>query len=129
MYMLSACWPSMYTHPFTSAFLTSFFFLMIRRPPRSTLFPYTTLFRSNGQPFRSAARVEVRSQVAPKDYSGIALSRSEEHTSELQSQSNLVCRLLLEKKKKIHYVEFVVNGEENIPTHNAAANREYRCAQ
>src|SRR5688572_31591426 len=75
---------------------------MIRRPPRSTLFPYTTLFRShqrphrrgpappNGRPDRAGARVARRGRVA---------ERSEEHTSELQSQSNLVCRLLLEKKK------------------------------
>src|SRR2546430_4827281 len=82
-----------------------FFFLMIRRPPRSTLFPYTTLFRSiargchgwqkrDGLPF--PARVHVTR----------AGDRSEEHTSELQSQSNLVCRLLLEKKKKTdcHFV-------------------------
>src|SRR2546430_10023001 len=74
-----------------------FFFLMIRRPPRSTLFPYTTLFRSH----RLIA--SVPKQEAP---SGVQLNndppkifRSEEHTSELQSQSNLVCRLLLEKKK------------------------------
>src|SRR2546430_12047595 len=74
----------------------SFFFLMIRRPPRSTLFPYTTLFRSvwarHNFP-RSTVRV-----IRPS--SATSLSRSEEHTSELQSQSNLVCRLLLEKKKK-----------------------------
>src|SRR6266849_5891106 len=71
-----------------------FFFLMIRRPPRSTLFPYTTLFRSvlleQGQP---AGAVEC-GPVAGDD-------RSEEHTSELQSRVDLVCRLLLEKKKKI----------------------------
>src|SRR2546430_17170143 len=78
-----------------------FFFLMIRRPPRSTLFPYTTLFRSIGarehrcaaiecQAFRNLFRIDAR----------LELARSEEHTSELQSQSNLVCRLLLEKKKK-----------------------------
>src|SRR2546430_10167911 len=84
-----------------------FFFLMIRRPPRSTLFPYTTLFRSRdraawgrpparrfrGDP-RPAARAEVHSQYGQRP------QRSEEHTSELQSQSNLVCRLLLEKKKQ-----------------------------
>src|SRR2546430_9763910 len=77
-----------------------FFFLMIRRPPRSTLFPYTTLFRSTRNP-----------TVAPEAMDGVATAgvsaipsrprrweRSEEHTSELQSQSNLVCRLLLEKK-------------------------------
>src|SRR2546430_8873302 len=75
-----------------------FFFLMIRRPPRSTLFPYTTLFRSRAGCGRACAgsihkrrrrRWHVRRRL-----------RSEEHTSELQSQSNLVCRLLLEKKKQ-----------------------------
>src|SRR5476649_2366339 len=71
-----------------------FFFLMIRRPPRSTLFPYTTLFRS---PSTRAARADgspPRSTTRRP-----ASSRSEEHTSELQSHSDLVCRLLLEKKK------------------------------
>src|SRR3982750_5012278 len=72
-----------------------FFFLMIRRPPRSTLFPYTTLFRSPRtfplfKPGCSSARRAA------------ADARSEEHTSELQSRSDLVCRLLLEKKKKIY---------------------------
>src|SRR2546430_11220740 len=70
---------------------------MIRRPPRSTLFPYTTLFRSRGRSKRGqypqAAGRADGSRLPP----GL---RSEEHTSELQSQSNLVCRLLLEKKKK-----------------------------
>src|SRR5688572_31104333 len=74
---------------------------MIRRPPRSTLFPYTTLFRSNVDvPVIHAQRV----QVVPRGLRVLApvgaVDRSEEHTSELQSQSNLVCRLLLEKKKK-----------------------------
>src|SRR2546427_12617437 len=77
-----------------------FFFLMIRRPPRSTLFPYTTLFRSRGEgaPDRAQAGKEILSLAhrLPRR----AQARSEEHTSELQSQSNLVCRLLLEKKKK-----------------------------
>src|SRR5688572_30913407 len=78
-----------------------FFFLMIRRPPRSTLFPYTTLFRSDlarlgaRQVFELDAGVEVVLAA-----SSSKTCRSEEHTSELQSQSNLVCRLLLEKKKK-----------------------------
>src|SRR2546430_7660651 len=77
-----------------------FFFLMIRRPPRSTLFPYTSLFRSRvarANTRRAYAGVIDRlvAQLGP----GRPL-RSEEHTSELQSQSNLVCRLLLEKKKK-----------------------------
>src|ERR1022692_5153101 len=69
-----------------------FFFLMIRRPPRSTLFPYTTLFRSS----------DTRSRVTPFGWLALRFRRlrSEEHTSELQSPCNLVCRLLLEKKKK-----------------------------
>src|SRR2546430_11515044 len=88
-----------------------FFFLMIRRPPRSTLFPYTTLFRSiltpDGHLDRPAlreivfsdprARADLEALTHPAI--GAAMERSEEHTSELQSQSNLVCRLLLEKKK------------------------------
>src|SRR5688572_33021218 len=74
-----------------------FFFLMIRRPPRSTLFPYTTLFRS-GLWYLAPAVEIVNSRGSSDNASGE--SRSEEHTSELQSQSNLVCRLLLEKKKK-----------------------------
>src|SRR2546430_15676338 len=77
-----------------------FFFLMIRRPPRSTLFPYTTLFRSMRA--RAARLTTVKSAPAPSAQRGArrTCARSEEHTSELQSQSNLVCRLLLEKKKK-----------------------------
>src|SRR2546427_165256 len=82
-----------------------FFFLMIRRPPRSTLFPYTTLFRSKKSkpsgliPSMKASPLPVRITTRLWWSSPIAW-RSEEHTSELQSQSNLVCRLLLEKKKK-----------------------------
>src|SRR2546425_13269111 len=71
-----------------------FFFLMIRRPPRSTLFPYTTLFRS---PCCSRARSKGSGSWCPWHRS---VRRSEEHTSELQSLAYLVCRLLLEKKKK-----------------------------
>src|SRR3712207_9528988 len=92
-----------------------FFFLMIRRPPRSTLFPYTTLFRSHPAsvlPDRHQCRCRVsgRPQTAgrhasgrpfPHDLSASGGPRSEEHTSELQSRQYLVCRLLLEKKKKI----------------------------
>src|SRR5476649_2648256 len=76
------------------SFSLFFFFLMIRRPPRSTLFPYTTLFRSALLDFHQpplTMLVQVPTQT---------VSRSEEHTSELQSHSDLVCRLLLEKKKK-----------------------------
>src|SRR5438270_4244859 len=72
---------------------------MIRRPPRSTLFPYTTLFRSNLEVLYS--RVPLRDPCRSSMNSVISSFRSEEHTSELQSQSNLVCRLLLEKKKMI----------------------------
>src|SRR5690348_17912505 len=80
---------------------------MIRRPPRSTLFPYTTLFRSPTRPRGSLLRRGLRRGgvgIGPKggDSSAkIAQNRSEEHTSELQSPVHLVCRLLLEKKKKI----------------------------
>src|SRR3989475_6896792 len=73
-----------------------FFFLMIRRPPRSTLFPYTTLFRSLPPRAQVALVRATEEGVRSKERS---IRRSEEHTSELQSQSNLVCRLLLEKKK------------------------------
>src|SRR5438270_9802963 len=79
-------------------YLSFFFFLMIRRPPRSTLFPYTTLFRSGLRYTGAADRAPDKgfaSQSVPTGH----CERSEEHTSELQSQSNLVCRLLLEKKK------------------------------
>src|SRR2546427_9530592 len=68
---------------------------MIRRPPRSTLFPYTTLFRSISAMPYDASRLPACSNTV-----STTIGRSEEHTSELQSQSNLVCRLLLEKKKK-----------------------------
>src|SRR5688572_32745555 len=86
------------------------FFLLIRRPPRSTLFPYTTLFRSPSRRCRCRASEDRRDRscrLACGEWSSSPncrpTDRSEEHTSELQSQSNLVCRLLLEKKKKIKY--------------------------
>src|SRR5260370_4790269 len=91
----------------------SFFFLMIRRPPRSTLFPYTTLFRSIYPSAGAVVAEQILFHVmssGPKSISRIPRhqaavhrdnrARSEEHTSELQSHLNLVCRLLLEKKKK-----------------------------
>src|SRR5260370_23141835 len=83
--------------PITSH-LFSFFFLMIRRPPRSTLFPYTTLFRS----LRLRQTAPAGKKIAGQRHGVTIAQRSEEHTSELQSHLNLVCRLLLEKKKK-HY--------------------------
>src|SRR5438270_13312662 len=92
---------------YISSFFFLFFFLMIRRPPRSTLFPYTTLFRSysdaEAAPLLCAGLIGYRSLRKTGEAKRIGIygfGRSEEHTSELQSQSNLVCRLLLEKKKK-----------------------------
>src|SRR2546430_12288208 len=84
-----------------------FFFLMIRRPPRSTLFPYTTLFRSlrRGRESITMADIQPGDHVVIRgavEKNAFVPKRSEEHTSELQSQSNLVCRLLLEKKKKTY---------------------------
>src|SRR5438034_6261371 len=72
---------------------------MIRRPPRSTLFPYTTLFRSASRPRITLRSRSGKGRRRPSSSRGNG-SRSEEHTSELQSHSDLVCRLLLEKKKK-----------------------------
>src|SRR5687768_17654798 len=103
----------------SNTFFLLFFFLMIRRPPRSTLFPYTTLFRS-----RSGAVSKPLLVVAPISVKGlrlictllalgpVSIIRSEEHTSELQSRLHLVCRLLLEKKKN------------NCTTNHSQMNRE-----
>src|SRR2546430_12411691 len=93
-----------------------FFFLMIRRPPRSTLFPYTTLLRSGGPVTDTEAWAPVISCLSASNEAfchalcAWGVKRSEEHTSELQSQSNLVCRLLLEKKKNhvIMYPSYLV---------------------
>src|SRR2546426_8190218 len=74
---------------------------MIRRPPRSTLFPYTTLFRSHDGDELTAVDLELRGAQHLERLPVAARERSEEHTSELQSPCNLVCRLLLEKKKKL----------------------------
>src|SRR5256885_12081103 len=89
-----------------------FFFLMIRRPPRSTLFPYTTLFRSAQAGVRVGHRGAVAARASgPRRAVGHRARgagrepRSEEHTSELQSPCNLVCRLLLEKKKKHNNIQ------------------------
>src|SRR3712207_7174775 len=92
------------------------FFLMIRRPPRSTLFPYTTLFRSNARrlhpdlvlldlsmPGLDGLQALPRIRAAAPGCEVVVLTRSEEHTSELQSRQYLVCRLLLEKKKATQY--------------------------
>src|SRR2546430_8433805 len=99
-----------------------FFFLMIRRPPRSTLFPYTTLFRSAGHGARIVRRCRAGATQAGRGEAtgrkGRA-ARSEEHTSELQSQSNLVCRLLLEKKKKRSTFEATMVDKPKLMEHDA----------
>src|SRR5688572_32760690 len=101
---------------------------MIRRPPRSTLFPYTTLFRSapvqdvnwllrEGNPDQATRLVVLR---VNNTYGIFRAVRSEEHTSELQSQSNLVCRLLLEKKKKIQQLQ-----HNTLPTINSTITSQF----
>src|SRR2546425_3598041 len=89
--MPASFWPVRSSH-----FPMIFFFLMIRRPPRSTLFPYTTLFRSRYERLATASATLSLERLCEQ----IVSERSEEHTSELQSLAYLVCRLLLEKKKK-----------------------------
>src|SRR2546422_4256215 len=93
-----------------------FFFLMIRRPPRSTLFPYTTLFRSHeadgvrlgrGEPRADGGDLASLEEAGPHVVFAEGADRSEEHTSELQSRLHLVCRLLLEKKKQ-YYVSYSI---------------------
>src|SRR3712207_7368986 len=104
----------------------SFFFLMIRRPPRSTLFPYTTLFRSGHVDLAGDAQpIDVDD---PEDREGPVLAggvdrlarllvdRSEEHTSELQSRQYLVCRLLLEKKKKKYHITYRTRSKLHLCT-------------
>src|SRR2546430_11865437 len=102
---------------------------MIRRPPRSTLFPYTTLFRSNhAANSRAVARpagVGLREPTIAS-CADLKASRSEEHTSELQSQSNLVCRLLLEKKKYSATTHFVLACRCSVSI--TASTHQRRCA-
>src|SRR5687768_18128801 len=94
---------------------------MLRRPPRSTLFPYTTLFRSSTASFSAASRprrctdgsrIAPAASSLPPTAASAAASRSEEHTSELQSRLHLVCRLLLEKKKKRKHSTFLAHHRE-----------------
>src|SRR5438093_4172586 len=91
------------------------FIVMMRLPPRSTLFPYTTLFRSRGGRARAHRLLRAHARVAGEKPAGSLcrarvrrVRRSEEHTSELQSLTNLVCRLLLEKKKSLSRFDFVI---------------------
>src|SRR5207244_10905167 len=112
--------------PSSSIMIPSSFFLMLRRPPRSTLFPYTTLFRSHYPP--GGVKLVVLATETPQGVLNIrdfgscprvdALSRSEEHTSELQSPDHLVCRLLLEKKKK---QKINIQNRNSIPHNNKHA--------
>src|SRR2546430_9105328 len=98
---------------------------MIRRPPRSTLFPYTTLFRS--ALFHPAVHRQAEQRAAEAlGHGQLGDGRSEEHTSELQSQSNLVCRLLLEKKKKQIYMLPLVRASLCRLTSNSAGHRRTR---
>src|SRR5438552_7985508 len=97
---------------FCLQYLSTFFFLMLRRPPRSTLFPYTTLFRSPSPSTHEEVRTHEHLLVRALRLSRRLSSRrvrSEEHTSELQSPDHLVCRLLLEKKKKTNNI---INNED-----------------
>src|SRR5256885_10045333 len=108
-------------HSSHALYLLFFFFLMIRRPPRSTLFPYTTLFRSRrrgssapgASPSGRGGGVRASRPSVPCIRAG---SRSEEHTSELQSPCNLVCRLLLEKKKNNASLTVRSPRSRSIPT-------------
>src|SRR2546430_13736416 len=113
---------------YPGCFFVFFFFLMIRRPPRSTLFPYTTLFRSprrgrwlradRSRPGHQACR-----RCTSRSASAALNIRSEEHTSELQSQSNLVCRLLLEKKKN-HQTSIPHRQSDSTNSHIASSSLE-----
>src|SRR2546430_12421320 len=105
-----------------------FFFLMIRRPPRSTLFPYTTLFRSHELAHDRAVAFDLAREipVLRRIDHVRARSRSEEHTSELQSQSNLVCRLLLEKKKTTaKYIYSILTNPTLSETHSVLVLYSY----
>src|SRR5438309_3566935 len=109
-------------HSLALLFIFFFFFLMIRRPPRSTLFPYTTLFRSSS--CAPSSDPDTR-DLGPSADRRLSAERSEEHTSELQSQFHLVCRLLLEKKKtakrSAHY-----RGREVRETTRVAGSQDIR---
>src|SRR2546430_3408272 len=95
---------------------------MIRRPPRSTLFPYTTLFRSPDLPSMwGAGNIHLGTATATMVVPIAAAGRSEEHTSELQSQSNLVCRLLLEKKNRASQVRQIRPSDCSVACRRAAA--------
>src|SRR5438552_13616528 len=115
--------------PPTLILLSIFFFLMIRRPPRSTLFPYTTLFRSSPS---GAARCRRAGSCTARRRAGPSRRpRSEEHTSELQSPDHLVCRLLLEKKKIKLYLLLLprprIAVRPAIQSHNHTESRNASC--
>src|SRR5438552_5190100 len=123
----TSCHTNVHYIHFYTALILFLFFVMIRRPPRSTLFPYTTLFRSqrrvpenqlqHGDQRGRGQRQLPGAALAPAQAGGQA--RSEEHTSELQSPDHLVCRLLLEKKKKITITHKVTS---DLHKHNDTRN-------
>src|SRR5207248_11587979 len=109
LFLISRSYHTLYLYSVISFYLSLFhvflffFFLMLRPPPRSTLFPYTTLFRSRRAPLRERHVAHPGREPRHRGAGGargVRNARSEEHTSELQSPYDLVCRLLLEKKKK-----------------------------
>src|SRR5438309_6414706 len=116
----------MYTSYLLTSILDCFFFLLLRRPPRSTLFPYTTLFRSETD--SAATRACCSGVTGMPGCSASVRPRSEEHTSELQSQFHLVCRLLLEKKKTLCQIR---NAARYLPISSnksfCASNKNKRC--
>src|SRR5258707_13493574 len=116
-YSLSTHLPVITSEPLSSYFFF-FFFLMIRRPPRSTLFPYTTLFRSPEPVLAEASHRDEGGDAVPHLRPHRGGMRSEEHTSELQSRQYLVCRLLLEKKK-------IKKGDSDGATRRATDTRHW----
>src|SRR5258707_6685557 len=117
-----------FTSEIVSLLFFFFFFLMIRRPPRSTLFPYTTLFRSRRARPKSSHCATASMGVSRRRWklwggSSNICGRSEEHTSELQSRQYLVCRLLLEKKKKKKY-KCILASQQNRTDH--ACDEQHR---
>src|SRR5256885_12701325 len=103
----------LYLYSLRNILFLFFFFLMIRRPPRSTLFPYTTLFRSMLR-LQSQRIIDAEAHADHRHRDSENKPRSEEHTSELQSPCNLVCRLLLEKKKYTHTLKTQEHNNINV---------------
>src|SRR5438445_7476341 len=121
------CIPSSRSGLSSFSISSAFFFLMIRRPPRSTLFPYTTLFRSVALGFQRRGHSQVGGLEAGIDGERAYLGmRSEEHTSELQSRQYLVCRLLLEKKNTRKTTPRLATSTSALATVSSRASRRSR---